>query len=226
MPLSKPSFMADRSRSPPKMAKAAAVVAKKEGVGMHEAMMKVLLKGFLANDLAIRELMGATYQNFIIGKDNVIVQKITEALKDYHLKVSSEGKEHKRGPPFLWAWAALVEALLESQKTTQDIKDYLKKYWEEKMARLPPSELAGDIRACKLSKTFKKGNRKLRVANVDRELEKKVVLALKQNDANWTVGQPPKGELARQAEKLLKEAGYDAEKVRTGNPLDSSDDER
>eukprot|EP00929_Paragymnodinium_shiwhaense_P086920 TRINITY_DN47288_c0_g2_i1.p2 TRINITY_DN47288_c0_g2~~TRINITY_DN47288_c0_g2_i1.p2 ORF type:complete len:225 (-),score=68.81 TRINITY_DN47288_c0_g2_i1:322-996(-) len=224
MPLARPGFMADLEQPSAKLAKTAVDLGKKEGLGNLEAMMRVLLKGFLANDLAVRELMGATYQNFIIGKDNIITKAIAEALKRYHEAVAQEGKEHKRGPPFLWAWTALVQALVESDKTSVENKNVLKMYWEKKIAKLQPPELAGDIRACKLSKAFKRGTRKLRIANVDRALEKVVVQSLKQNDALWTVGQPPRGELARQAEKLLKEAGLDTRKERR-NPMESSDDE-
>ena len=188
---------------------AEAEAARKPGLTLESAVVQMLLKIVVQQDVHVRELMGVAYHTFVFSEKTTVIKGVLAATKKYFEWVKEEGKEHKRGPPFLHAWTAFVKSLGESDSTKLEAKTMLAAYWQEHIAKKTLEDLSLEVRFCRASECFKKkgDDRKFKMQFMvkDRQLEDCLVRACASNGGERKVGPPPRGELIRQAKALIKE---------------------
>ena len=144
---------------------AEAEAARKPGLTLESAVVQMLLKIVVQQDAHVRELMGVAYHTFVFSEKTTVIKGVLAATKKYFEWVKEEGKEHKRGPPFLHAWTAFVKSLGESDNTKSEDKKMLAAYWQEQIVQKTLEDLSLEVRFCRASECFKKQGEDIKFQN-------------------------------------------------------------
>ena len=186
-----------------------------------EALVGVLGRLVLINSADIRELCGACYYTFLVPEECGLAKAMMEAGEEYNSKVKAmkEQKNEKGdedntdlaslGPPFLHVWAALVEHLAKEGSNSAHDREIFIKYWNERVTKLELDDLGNDVRLCRIRRPQRQGKDKrarlqfaldTRVAGIEDSL----VRAVKAQGGVRKVGPAPRGNLEREAKRLLE----------------------
>ena len=220
-------------------AKAEVVQAARAGDG--KKVQTLLLKIACDHDNLLRDLVGAVYRCFLLDADDPtpIAMKAATVAWDLDCRAKKENGEKPSAPPYLSAFAALMQSLLAREEVPQDAKLTLMHFWEQVMLTTPPEQLADYIRHCRLKelKDFssssqgsapkKEKARRVRIqffvmawapptlqtayvgagfptTCTPLDLDQALLKALMGGKgAERRMGCPPRGALAREAQKLL-----------------------
>ena len=133
-----------------------------------------MVKAYLQLAQRVRMLVAAVMITFRMKAGNAEVVKMVKALQDYASDAKAKGKDHDMGPPHLYLWLALIEALIErgdqvGQKNLATLKQY-----DEVLADISMDDLADQVPYVRLSKMYKKEFKRLEFHVTDGKVKKLV----------------------------------------------------
>jgi hypothetical protein len=175
-----------------------------------QSAVQLLLKGWCHHDMLIMELCGAVYRTIRFTADNEIIVTADQAGLSYFSMVEKEGNAHGRGPAYLQIFIAVLEYMINhaKNKISNVAMKTLSEFWYEEVMRKPIIELAATIRMCRQKKLHDRKDgtpmRKLYLRFDCLELDTAFRSALTSFGGQELVGAPPKGEMAKAAQKLLQ----------------------
>lgn len=168
-----------------------------------EKLQAAMLRMLLMCSLGVRELRGACYMCYVIQKESEEFKNMKEQLRAYSQKTQELGKGHGLGPPSLFAFGGLLQALKGRGQaigavTAEKIRG-LTEVWAE-----TDIETAHDmVPHCRLKKMFDGTLNRLELMIVHPELRETVKASLTQTGAKRLLGQAPEGGLEEALSRTL-----------------------
>ena len=110
----------------------------------------------------VRDLESFSYYTLFIQVEHPLHKVLENTQMAYLTAVEAEGKEHKRGPPGLHRFMAIVEYIkaAEVKDNLKPIQDAVNQF-EADMYSLPLEDVMDKIGLCKLVKAYDVGQKKL-----------------------------------------------------------------
>ena len=118
---------------------------KRDGKVEQKSLNKIMLKAILKSHQTMRDLSSTVWGTLLIKVSSLEADNVQEQTQTYAEKVRQEGRGHKRGPPFVWAYLGLVKSLQQRG---------IAAYWD-RLEPLSPTQKSDDVRFCRLDKTYK-----------------------------------------------------------------------
>lgn len=172
-------------------------------------LLNLILKPIVKHEAMLRKLTGAMWHTFIFAESAPVIQNIRRVTMAYHTKVQEEGPKHGRGPPFVHAFSEMVRTFIDGPQPQEKVA--LEISWKEQVMQLSMDDLAYHIRDCRVSKCYKKKGEeqfwKIEYHVRQEALDREVYQGLTRLGGQRKAGIPPRGELEREAHKLLVEVG-------------------
>ena len=199
-----------------KLAKSRGKGGKKDKEELIEDMVKLLGKLILTNSMQIREVCGVVYNTYELDLKLDIMTAMKEANKKYH-ENTKDNPTHELGPPYLHTWTALIKTLAEETKLQQASRKAMVHYWNSKVTKVPPMQLADEVKYCRIrenkgdgKKAATKGRLQFALSHDSQHTDmdgKTLAMALDEAlltlGATRKVGTAPRGPLEREISKLL-----------------------
>ena len=131
-------------------ARAEVVQAARQGDG--KKVTTLLLKIACDHDNLLRDLIGAVYRCYLLDADDPtpVAMKAATVAWDLDCRAKKENGGKPSAPPFLAAFAAMLQSLIAREEVPQDAKLTLTHFWEQVMLTTPPETLADFVRHCRL----------------------------------------------------------------------------
>lgn len=165
-------------------------------------VMPLILKTAAFLMQSTRDLESVAYDTFALPTDSLIVAAMGAKTKEWHAKAQEMGRGHKLGPPYLYAWAGLVETLAaEDVGQANRVALQLQKYNHE----WDTDRLLLSVGSCR-SKTMYDPTLTRVVVALRGELEeaRRILLAsLVQVGGEHKMGRAPPGGLERAIQRAL-----------------------
>ena len=166
----------------------------------------LLCKAMLSQMQQTRDTNGVIYDTLMVNKDTPPVQQMEEEGRKY--SEAAKDRNHQLGPPHVWAYGALLAALVD-QKDTIGLHNHteLKKHFDVYEMLNTAEEKNEMIRYCRLAKVFDKEKRRIVLAwGQGYNQERKVVMdSLRQLGAEHKVCSAPRGAMERELQKMLED---------------------
>ena len=173
----------------------------KEIKGGSRKLMMLIMKQSLRSAQTNRDVI---YETFLVKSDLSEAKEISVQTTAYSSQRKEQGKNHKLGPPHVWAWGVLLHALVGrgdsvGMATAKSLKEH--KTWLEDM---PLSEKCELVRCCRVDKTFHASIARITfVVNHD-GLRNAAAKAFNETGAEHKFGRAPASQLEREFQKFLE----------------------
>lgn len=172
--------------------------------GGHRKLMKVMVKQLLKLAQSQRDLEGATFDTVVTKSSAAEVVSMQTQTKAYGDGVKEQGKNHNLGPPHIYAWMGLVEALVKRGVALGQLNfDTLKEH-QAKMKDMSIEETCDLVRFCRCHRMFNQEQRRITLAISDASLRTVVLAALVQTGAERKLGRGPAGNMERELQMYIE----------------------
>ena len=96
---------------------------------------------------------GVVFDIYIVSSQRNAVVATKAQTQAYNDAVQQKGRGHGLGPPFIWAWAGLVQGLITEGTKLGEVLAPLSDHMEE-LNKLSVEERCGMVKHCRIDKTF------------------------------------------------------------------------
>ena len=176
----------------------------KEIKGGHRKLMSVMVKQLLKLSQSQRDLEGAMFDTVLVKNSTAEAMEMQSQTKAYGDGVRGHGATHTLGPPHIWAWGGLMQALTRrgpsiGAVTLQTLTDH--NTW---LASATTEEKADLIRFCRCHRMFNPEMRRITFSLHDQALRTAVMSALVQAGCERKLGRAPAANMERELQSYVE----------------------
>ena len=166
-------------------------------------LMTLMVKSHLSLHQRVRELEGILLDVGLGDSSLETFQALKSAAQTYDQTVKSEGKGHKRGPPAIYGYMALMKMLASTEGAGMATKQTAMKLAEEDTA-LAVEELCEKVMMCKTASCYDQSRKKLVMHIACPERRQTLKQGLTQLGLTFCLSKAPAGAMEDELEKFLQ----------------------
>ena len=166
-------------------------------------LMTLLLKSHLSLHQRLREVEGILLDVGLGDSALEIWQVLKTAANNYDTTVKAEGKGHKRGPPAIYGYMALMAFLASTEKAGLATMQAAAGHKQEDEA-LSVEDLCEKVMVCKAARCYDQSRQKLALHIVCPQRRQTLKLGLAQLGLVFTLSKAPPGAMEDELEKYLQ----------------------
>ena len=126
-----------------------------------KALLTLMLKTQLRTEQKLRELEAVSFDTWVGAAETPFLTLLTEQTQNYSCQTKGK-KDHKLGPPHVYAFLGCLDGLLKHHKEQVGAKNcQVVEAWGKELEELPWEEVAEKVKLFKLSKVYDKDKRRL-----------------------------------------------------------------
>ena len=174
-------------------------------------LMCLMVKQLLRSAQVGRELWGAMFDTVVVKNDTPEPMAMSEQTGSYAKLVQEEGRGHKRGPPYIWAWAGLISSLdkrgqVVGAMTAKKLKEYM-----TELEGMDIEQRCEAVKFCRLDKMYNQELRRITFCCSNGEARAAVLKAFDEVGAERKQGKAPASYMERElqewVEALIEQSG-------------------
>jgi hypothetical protein len=162
-------------------------------------------KAMISMEGRMRALEGAVFKTFVMPATQKSAKVAEAAGRQYQEAVRAAGQKHNHGQPYMWTFGAILAAITQCSQGEE--KEAMKQMLLAH--KRGPSSLTRMVTHCTVRELYKGEGYKLQfsVTAEGQQLMKAIEVHLKKTGCEEKHGQAPRGPVARELIKLLRDQG-------------------
>ena len=173
-----------------------------------EKVTRLMMKASLRNLQETREQKGMNTDTFILPQDSPLIQAMSKAGEEYQQRCKAEGKDHERGPPTMWKFRALLDAIVNEMTSERNMFEQTTKAeimaYHRELTEMGDTQAHLQVRTCKMSDMYDKNLKRLELSILSLPCREALLQAIRDLEGPKAVqiGKMPNGgmEVALQAQ--------------------------